>query len=86
MEKTIKLTNPTGLHARPAGIFVKHASQFKSEVEISFKEKTINAKSIMGVMSLGLGNGDEFVIRTTGDDESEAMDALVKLIESGFGE
>ena len=81
MEKIVTIKNASGLHARPAGMFVK-----KSTVEIKAKDKVVNAKSIMGIMSLGLAQGDEVVVVANGEDQESAVNALVELIESGFGE
>ena len=67
-------------------MFVKKASEFNSTVEIKAKDKVVNAKSIMGIMSLGLAQGDEVVICANGEDQESAVNALVELIESGFGE
>ena len=67
-------------------MFVKKASEFTSTVEVLAKGKTVNAKSIMGIMSLGLGQGEEIVVKAEGADDVAAVDALVELIESGFGE
>lgn len=86
MEKIVTIKNASGLHARPAGMFVKKAAEFKSVVEVKAKGKTVNAKSIMGIMSLGLAQGDEVVIVANGEDQEAAVNALVELIESGFGE
>ena len=86
MEKVVSIKNASGLHARPAGMFVKKAAEFKSTVEVVAKDKTVNAKSIMGIMSLGLGQGEEIVVKAEGADDAAAVDALVELIESGFGE
>lgn len=86
MEKTVKLLNQSGLHARPAAIFVKTASQFKSEVNIQFNDTSLNAKSIMNILSLGLVKEDEIKITASGPDEKEAIVTLVNLIESKFGE
>ncbi|KXZ39518.1 phosphocarrier protein [Alkalithermobacter thermoalcaliphilus JW-YL-7 = DSM 7308] len=86
MERKVTIVNASGLHARPAGMFVKKASEFKSSVEIEFNGKKINAKSIMGVMSLGLAKGNEIKIIANGEDAQSALDALVALVESGFGE
>ncbi|OPJ56824.1 HPr family phosphocarrier protein [Alkalithermobacter paradoxus] len=86
MERKVMIVNESGLHARPAGMFVKKASEFKSSVEIEFNGKKINAKSIMGVMSLGLSKGSEITIIVNGEDAQNAMNALVELVESGFGE
>ncbi|GAA0218739.1 HPr family phosphocarrier protein [Metaclostridioides mangenotii] len=86
MEKIVKIKNKSGLHARPAGMFVKEASKYRSDVEVEFKGKSVNAKSIMGIMSLGLSKGEEIKIVVKGDDESEAMQAIVDLIENEFDE
>ncbi|MGL6106288.1 HPr family phosphocarrier protein [Romboutsia sp.] len=86
MEKIVSIKNASGLHARPAGMFVKKAAEFKSTVEVIAKGKTVNAKSIMGIMSLGLGQGDELTVVANGDDQEAAVAALAGLIESGFGE
>ena len=86
MEKNVSIKNASGLHARPAGMFVKKAAEFKSTVEVISKGKTVNAKSIMGIMSLGLGQGDELTVVANGEDQEAAVNALVELIEGGFGE
>ena len=86
MEKNVSIKNASGLHARPAGMFVKKAAEFKSTVEVIAKGKTVNAKSIMGIMSLGLAQGDELTIIANGEDQEAAINALAELIESGFGE
>lgn len=86
MEKLVTITNASGLHARPAGMFVKKAAEFKSTVEVNAKGKTVNAKSIMGIMSLGLAQGDELTIVANGEDQEAAVNELAELIESGFGE
>ena len=86
MEVTIKILNEQGLHARPASIFVKTASKFKSTVSIVHGNKVANAKSIINIMSLGLEKGEEVKIITEGTDEKEVMEALVSLIENKFGE
>jgi len=84
MEKTLKLTNETGLHARPAGIFVKAANQFNSKIQIRSKDQTVNAKSIMNLLSLGLESGSEFTLLVDGPDAELAMNSLTTLIESKF--
>lgn len=86
MEKTVKILNESGLHARPAGIFVKTANTFKSEVDIEFNGSTFNAKSIMILMSMGLRKDDEIKIIANGPDEEAAVNTLAKLIENKFGE
>jgi len=84
LEKKVKIVNESGFHARPAGIFVKKANQFKSDIEIDFNGKKVNAKSIMGIMSMGLAKGSEFKIIANGEDEKETIDALSELVENGF--
>lgn len=83
-EKTVTLLNDEGLHARPAGVFVKKASQFKSTVEIRVGETTKNAKSIMNLMGLGLEKGAEFTIVAKGEDEAQAVEALSQLVAAKF--
>ena len=86
MENIVKILNETGIHARPASLLVKKASEFKSDIKIIYNNANVNAKSIMNVMSLGLKKDAEIKIITEGPDENEAMEALVNLIESKFGE
>ena len=86
MEMTVKILNEQGLHARPASVFSKTASKFKANISIVHGTGVANAKSIINIMSLGLKKGEEIKIRTEGIDEKEAMEALVSLIESKFGE
>jgi len=84
MEKTFKILNDEGMHARPAGAFVKVANEFKSAVEVQANGMTKNGKSIMGLMSLGLGKDAEITIITKGEDEEAALEKLGKLIENKF--
>ncbi|MGP3779427.1 HPr family phosphocarrier protein [Halanaerobium saccharolyticum] len=80
-EKKVIITNKTGLHARPAAQFVQKAGKFDSKIEIVFEEKEVNAKSIMGVMSLGVGKGNEITVRADGADADQAVKELVDFIE-----
>ena len=88
--RNVLIQNRTGLHARPASEFVACASTFSSKIEIRSADGDdddfVNAKSIMLLLSIGLGQGDEVVIEAKGEDEVEAVDALVALIETKFGE
>lgn len=84
--KEVTVVNETGLHARPASMFVQTAGSFTSDIDVIKDGNRINAKSIMGIMSGGIAQGTNIVIETNGDDEEAALNALVKLIESGFGE
>lgn len=79
-EKQYKIIAGQGLHARPASILVHEASQFDSTINLEYKGKTVNLKSIMGVMSLGIGLGAEIKISAKGIDEKEALRALQKLL------
>jgi len=82
----VTVVNKLGIHARPSARITQVATGFSSEVWMSRKGRRINAKSIMGVMMLAAGKGSTLVIETEGEDEEEALAALVELIESGFGE
>lgn len=86
MEIIVNILNESGLHARPAGIFVKTANAFKSEVDIEFNGSTFNAKSIMILMSMGLRKDNEIKIIANDPDENEAVNALVELVENKFDE
>lgn len=86
MEKSVRIMNGSGLHARPAAIFVKTAAKFKSEINVEYNNSALNAKSIMNILSMGLKKNDEIKIIANGPDEKEALDELVNLIESKFGE
>ncbi len=86
VEKTLTIENKTGIHARPASIFVQTAGQFNSVITIKANGKSADAKSILKIMSMGLVKGTEVTISAEGDDEADAVDALAKLIESRFGE
>lgn len=81
-ENAVIIHNKTGLHARPAALFVQKASQFSSDITVVLGAKVVNAKSIMGVMSLGAGQGSEILIKAMGEDAQQAVDALTELIDS----
>jgi len=84
--KQIEVVNKLGLHARPATMLVKTASGFQSKVIIKKDELSVDAKSIMGIMAGGISQGTTVEIQAEGDDEAEAVDALVQLINDKFGE
>jgi phosphocarrier protein len=77
----IIIINDTGLHARPATLVVSSASKFKSDIKIQKKEKIVNAKSIMGLLSLGIMKNEEITIIAEGVDEVEAINTLKALVE-----
>lgn len=83
---TVTVLNEIGLHARPASLFVQKAAKYKSHIHIIRDNVQINAKSIMGVLGAGIGQGTQIVIEAEGEDAQEAVLALVKLIEDRFGE
>ncbi len=85
-ERPVTIVNKLGLHARAAAKFVTAASAFSCNVDISKNGQSVNGKSIMGVMMLAASRGTELIIVTQGDDEVEAADSLVSLIENRFGE
>ena len=85
-QATVTIENKTGIHARPASVFVQTASKFKSMVQIQAKGKTVDAKSILMIMSMGLVKGTEMTISADGPDEAEAVKALQDLVASKFGE
>ncbi len=85
-ESTITIENKTGIHARPASIFVQTATKFASKVQIKAKGKTVDAKSILMIMSMGLVKGTEITICADGPDEADAVKALTDLVASKFGE
>jgi phosphotransferase system HPr (HPr) family protein len=84
VETKVTLMTEDGLHARPAGILVKLASQFQAKVELSANGLTKNAKSIMSLMSMGLKGGEEILLKADGDDAAQAIEAITKLFESRF--
>lgn len=81
---TIK--NPTGLHLRPAGLFCKTAVQFKSKITFRSRNTTSNAKSMLSVLGACIKRGDEIELICEGEDEQEALETMVKIIEDGLGE
>jgi phosphocarrier protein HPr len=87
MEKQFKVIADTGIHARPATLLVQAASKFNSEIHLQYKEKKVNLKSIMGVMSLGIGQGADITIFAEGNDEAEAITLLTDtLTKEGLAE
>lgn len=86
VEKSLIMQNATGLHARPAAQFVKLATQYTSKVRIAKEGKEVDAKSILGVLSLGVQQGATITLKVDGPDEEQALESLVALIEGHFGE
>ena len=84
--KDVVVKNQVGLHARPATFFIQKANEFKSSIWVEKEERRVNAKSLLGVLSLGIVGGTSIDIIADGSDEQEAVDSLVALVESGFAE
>lgn len=85
-ERSVQIVNKHGLHARPAAEMVKAASRYESEITISREDLEVNGKSIMGVMMLAAEFGATIILRATGPDADDAIDALSVLVASRFGE
>jgi phosphocarrier protein HPr len=86
VERSVRIVNEAGIHARPAAEIVKTAARFKSEITIVKDGLDVNAKSIMGVMMLAAECGSTVELRADGDDAQAAIDAIAAVIAAGFGE
>ncbi|MBZ0104434.1 MAG: HPr family phosphocarrier protein [Sulfuricella denitrificans] len=86
LQREIEITNKLGLHARASAKLTQTAGQHRSQIWLSRDNKRINAKSIMGVMMLAAAKGTTISIETDGEDEEQAMNAIVALISDKFGE
>ena len=86
LEKEIAIINRLGLHARPAAMFVRIASRYRSEVWVSKEGEEVNGKSIMGLMMLAAGQGSKLRLRCEGPDADKALEELEQLIKSKFNE
>jgi phosphocarrier protein HPr len=86
VERNVEVINKLGLHARPSALLVQKASKFKSEITLEKEGQKVNGKSIMGVMMLAAEKGSILIIRAEGEDENEAVAALVEVVLSKFGE
>ena len=84
--KDVMVQNQVGLHARPATFFIQKANGFKSSIWVEKEDRRVNAKSLLGVLSLGIVGGTAIRIIADGADEEEAVTGLVELVESGFAE
>lgn len=84
--KKVKITNPTGLHMRPAGIFCNKASEFECSVRFRYDNTTANAKSVLSVLGACVKSGDVIEVICDGEDEEIALKTLVDAIEGGLGE
>lgn len=85
-ERKFTITDDTGVHARPATLLVNKAGQYESEIEMHYNGKTVNLKSIMGVMSLGVPKGAEITVTADGSDEEQALQGVAEVITEHLGE
>ncbi len=86
VSREVLISNNIGLHARPATFFIQKANSFKSSIWVEKEERRVNAKSLLGILSLGIVKGMTITIMAEGADENEAVEGLVELINTGFGE
>lgn len=85
MERTVTLASKSGLHARPAAVFVQQAKGFQSQITLSKNDKTANGKSILSVLTLGAEQGDQVMLKADGNDAQLAIDKLASLLEEDLG-
>ena len=86
ISKEVVINNQVGLHARPATFFIQKANEFKSSIWVEKEERRVNAKSLLGVLSLGIAKGMTITLIADGMDENAAVNGLAELIDSGFEE
>ena len=86
VRREVQISNPTGLHLRPAGVFCNVASIFKCKVNFEYDNISANAKSILSVLGACIKSGDSIMISCEGEDEEEALEAMVLAIDNGLGE
>lgn len=86
VSEKVVVKNPSGLHLRPAGILCKEAIKYKSSVHFHFRNATTNAKSVLSVLGAKVKSGSELEFICEGEDEEEALAAVVKLVREGLGE
>ena len=86
ISRSVTIKNSVGLHARPATFFVQKANCYKSSIWVEKEDCRVNAKSLLGVLSLGISKGCDITLIADGQDENDAVDALASLVDSEFGE
>ena len=84
IEKQLTITNKTGLHARPASVFVAESMKFKAKITVATEAKKVDAKSLISILSLGASKGTEITIQAEGEDEETAVTRLAELLTSDF--
>ena len=85
-ERTVELTNPSGLHARPAKVFAEAAARLDATVTVRKGDRQVNAASVLSVLTLDCHQGDRITIRAEGEGAEDAIDHLIALVEEGLGE
>lgn len=83
-KKEVTISNDVGLHARPASLLINNAVQFDAEMKMIYENQEANLKSIISLMSLAVGPGEEVTIKAEGKDEVEALDKIIEIIENEF--
>ncbi len=86
ISRNIVITNTSGLHARPATFFIQKANSYKASIWIEKEDRKVNAKSLLGVLSLGIAKGMTITLIADGQDEDVALAGLTELVDSGFSE
>ena len=86
ISKNVTIQNNVGLHARPATFFIQKANTYQSSIWVEKEDRRVNAKSLLGVLSLGITKGMTVTLIADGSDEKEAIDGLAELIDTNFGE
>ncbi len=86
ISKNVTIQNNVGLHARPATFFIQKANSYKSSIWVEKEDRRVNAKSLLGVLSLGIIKGMTITLIADGPDETDALEGLVALIDTGFSE
>ena len=86
ISREVTITNTIGLHARPATFFIQKANSFKSSIWVEKEDRKVNAKSLLGVLSLGIAQGMTITLLADGSDEDEALAGLADLVNTGFQE
>ncbi|MBE6611701.1 MAG: HPr family phosphocarrier protein [Ruminococcaceae bacterium] len=86
ISRNVTIQNNVGLHARPATFFIQKANTFQSSIWVEKEDRRVNAKSLLGVLSLGITKGMTITLIADGSDEADALDGLCELIDTSFGE
>ncbi len=86
ISRNVTIRNNVGLHARPATFFIQKANSFQSSIWVEKEDRRVNAKSLLGVLSLGITKGMTVTLIADGNDENDALDGLCELIDTAFGE